>query len=136
MQFLFPADTRLAWLGSTGNSGLKALDVLSFGAFIAINELVTDLISFAQRLIAGANDGRVMNKNVLSGLTGYETPTTFIIEPFYLSTGHTFFLPCPRFTTGGSDSFLLEASVSQPSFHSQFLASLHMVIRQDIRKHS
>ena len=69
-----------------------ALDVLSFQAFGAFDNLKLHGFPFVQGFEALTLNGGVMNEHILAGILGNETKTFFVVEPLDFATGHNFFL--------------------------------------------
>jgi len=68
--------------------GLDALHVLGFQTLVAGHDLKRDFFAFIESLESGANDGRVMHKDVLARTLGYKAEPFFVIEPLYFATSH------------------------------------------------
>jgi hypothetical protein len=73
---------------------LGAFDVLGFEAFIALDDLELDLFALVQGFEALAEDGRVMDEDVLPGFFDDEAEAFLIIKPLDLATGHSCLLMC------------------------------------------
>jgi hypothetical protein len=69
---------------------LGALNVLGFQTLVTGNDIKRDDLAFVQRLEAPADDGCVVNKNILTGFLGNEAKPFFVIEPLYFATCHIF----------------------------------------------
>jgi len=68
--------------------GLEALHVLGFQPFVAGYDLKRDFFAFVERFESGADDGRVMHKDVLARTLGDKAKPFFVIEPLYFATSH------------------------------------------------
>lgn len=64
------------------------LDVLGFWTFVAGHDVEHNQISWMEGFMAFSQDGRVMQKNVLSSLLGDEAIAALFIPPFNFSTRH------------------------------------------------
>jgi hypothetical protein len=76
------------------SSRVHTLDFLGFQSLIAGNGFKGNFVAFIQGFKSRANNGRMMHKNVLTGILGDEAEAFFIVEPFYFSAGHKQFPSC------------------------------------------
>src|SRR5436190_8782512 len=67
-----------------------ALDVLRFGTFVAVYELVVHEFTFLQGLVARTKNAGVMHEYVLSLVLADEAKAAPVVEPFNLSAGHNY----------------------------------------------
>lgn len=75
-----------------GLGGTQSLDVLGFESFITGDDFEANFFPFIQCLEALSGNLRMMHKDILAGILGNEAKPFFVIEPFYLTTGHNFSL--------------------------------------------
>jgi len=66
-----------------------ALNVFGFGTFIAGNDVKRHFISFVQGLETLADDGGVVNEDVLAWILCYEAEAFFVVPPFNFAAGHS-----------------------------------------------
>jgi hypothetical protein len=76
------------------SSRIHALDILGFQSLFAGNGFKENFVAFVQGFESRADDGRVMHKNVLTGILGDEAEALFVVEPLYFSAGHKQFPSC------------------------------------------
>jgi hypothetical protein len=69
-----------------------ALDVLSFQALRAFDNLKLDGFPFVQGFEALSLNGGVMNEHILAGFLCNKTKTLLVVEPLDFAAGHNSFL--------------------------------------------
>jgi hypothetical protein len=68
--------------------GVQALHVLGFQTFVAGYDFKGDFFAFIEGFESGADDGRVMHKDVLARTLGDKAEPFLVIEPLYFATSH------------------------------------------------
>jgi hypothetical protein len=73
---------------------IHALDVLGFQPLFAGNGFEGNFVAFIQSFESRPDDGRVMHKDILTGILGDEAEAFFVVKPLYFSAGHKQFSSC------------------------------------------
>src|ERR1051325_406995 len=71
-----------------GSMPPETMNILGLRSLVAGHDVKGDFFTLDQRFIAAARDGRVVDKNVLTGLLCDETETLLVIEPLHFAACH------------------------------------------------
>ena len=81
------------WSLPSQSANSQLHDILSLQSLGTFCHVEFDGVAFIERLEAGALNGTVMDKNVISGIAADETISLFVVKPLYGSLfSHLFFL--------------------------------------------